>query len=59
MFQSTYLVQRKDLTHLPMQIEKSLAKQNYYGWVGKFHFILAAQNFDGSIHAKIVHELID
>ena len=42
-----------------MQIEQPLAEQNYVGSVDKFHFILAKQNFDGSIHAKLVYESID
>ena len=42
-----------------MQIEKSLSEQNVDGLVDKSHSILAEQNFDGSIHAKIMHELFD
>ena len=43
------LVGKQDLIHLLMQIEKLLVEQNCDGLVDKFHFILVAQNFDGSI----------
>ena len=42
-----------------MQIEKPLTEQNCDGSIDKFHSILVAQNFDGLVHAKVVHELID
>ena len=42
-----------------MQIKQQLAEQNYVGLVDKFHSILAKQNIDGSIHAKVIHELVD
>ena len=59
LFHSTYLDKRKDLTHVSRQIEKLLAEKSYDGSVDKFDFILAKQKFDGSVYAKVVHDLID
>ena len=42
-----------------MQIEKSLTKQNFDSSIDKFYFILVKQNFEDSVHAKVVQELIN
>ena len=58
-FNSTYLDQKKDLIHMPRQTKQQLAEESYHGSVDKFYSIFTKQNFDSSVHAMVVHELIN